>query len=670
MYRVERRVSIDLSRVLFDVLVRIRVHTPLSRCHCLFLLLVAFEGVQCAESVNGTIAPRALGQTPLNSSDVVTNSRNITSLSTPIPIPEADISALGSDCLGELFEKYGEDGKLSYEGFEKLVFNIGLGKVHPETLNDAKVNNTDEHDEESHGSHSEKDQMEELDESVGYHSDEEDSEEKEMILMHFENVVDEDSFHGVFGDAHSDRHQDNHRDSGHISVCLTPGQLVHVYGVHPWEGLDQSQFIQICPILVQQLDSHSCLQVGDHHGEGGHKMNQPDIFSIPGHIWGYGFLAITIISGVSLVGILTVPLTRRYPTLYKRLLSYLVALAVGSLAGDALLHLIPHSFAGEHEEDEHAGESEQDDHLNMVLKGLVILFGIYFFFIIERIMKYVSHRKQRKKRRRKHWHKHRHMKETMLLSEEDQRVIGAKLERHTDLHNSTQFLDLVTVQGGTGDTKTYVSMNELNSGNDDHNHHDYHKHDHDSDSDDDLDHESASSGGHGHSHNHGNLQNASIASVAWMVIMGDGLHNFSDGLAIGAAFANSLTGGLSTTIAVFCHELPHELGDFAILLTSGMSVKQAVMYSLVSSVLAYIGMFIGIALGNINSMSLWIFAMAGGMFLYIALVDMIPEMTRAASAKNENQCCHLFLQNLGISTGICIMLIIAMFEDDLTKALQ
>ena len=66
---------------------------------------------------------------------------------------------------------------------------------------------------------------------------------------------------------------------------------------------------------------------------------------------------------------------------------------------------------------------------------------------------------------------------------------------------------------------------------------------------------------HGHGHSHGTInKDTSIASVAWMVIVGDGFHNFSDGLAIGAAFAASYTSGISTTIAVFCHELPHELG--------------------------------------------------------------------------------------------------------------
>ena len=152
---------------------------------------------------------------------------------------------------------------------------------------------------------------------------------------------------------------------------------------------------------------------------------------------------------------------------------------------------------------------------------------------------------------------------------------------------------------------------------------------------------------------------------------------------LGAAFANSLTGGLSTSVAVFCHELPHELGkpfkmpwcfpfassimvvdsqhlttirknlsfyftfrnkwawhwaprcllfkllhmciagDFAVLLRAGMSVRQALTYNIVSSVLCFLGMFIGIILGNINSASLWIFAFTAGTFIYISLVDMV-----------------------------------------------
>ena len=65
------------------------------------------------------------------------------------------------------------------------------------------------------------------------------------------------------------------------------------------------------------------------------------------------------------------------------------------------------------------------------------------------------------------------------------------------------------------------------------------------------------------------------------------------------------------------------VGDFAVLLKAGMSVRHALMYNMVSSVLAVLGMVMGVMIGNISSASLWIFALAGGMFIYISLVDMV-----------------------------------------------
>lgn len=74
-------------------------------------------------------------------------------------------------------------------------------------------------------------------------------------------------------------------------------------------------------------------------------------------------------------------------------------------------------------------------------------------------------------------------------------------------------------------------------------------------------------------------------------------------------------------------ELPHSVfpaGDFAVLLKAGMTVKQAIVYNLLSAMMAYIGMFIGTAVGQYaNNITLWIFAVTAGMFLYVALVDMV-----------------------------------------------
>ncbi|XP_015750196.1 PREDICTED: zinc transporter ZIP10-like [Acropora digitifera] len=159
-----------------------------------------------------------------------------------------------------------------------------------------------------------------------------------------------------------------------------------------------------------------------------------------------------------------------------------------------------------------------------------------------------------------------------------------------------------------------------------------------------------------------------ISAVAWMIIIGDSLHNISDGLAIGAVFSqggpSGISGGISTSIAVFCHELPHELGDFAVLLKAGMSVKMALVANFLSALSCFIGLFIGIEVGQQGEVRLWFFAIAGGIFLYVALVDMLPHLIHSKTLKAEPLVTFL-LQNVGLLVGFGILLIIALYEENL-----
>lgn len=183
---------------------------------------------------------------------------------------------------------------------------------------------------------------------------------------------------------------------------------------------------------------------------------------------------------------------------------------------------------------------------------------------------------------------------------------------------------------------------------------------------------------HGHSHAHSHLHSAprNISSVAWMVICGDGIHNLADGLAIGAAFAAGYMSGLSTSVAVLCHELPHEIGDFAMLIKAGMTIKQAIFYNVLSSILAMVGMVFGLLVAaSLPQVTPWLFSATAGIFLYVALVDMMPELSSghahpiSRDRQREPRGLALFLQVLGMTTGICIMLLIALYEHDLKAAL-
>lgn len=159
-----------------------------------------------------------------------------------------------------------------------------------------------------------------------------------------------------------------------------------------------------------------------------------------------------------------------------------------------------------------------------------------------------------------------------------------------------------------------------------------------------------------------NIQKKSALSpVAFMVVLGDGLHNLTDGMAIGAAFGMDPVTGMATAFAVLCHELPHELGDFALLLQTGVSIKRAIFLNIVSSVLSVIGMIVGLVIAGVHTGFVrWIYAGTAGTFLYIALADLVPELGR-----NEKNFKNSMLQISGILTGGIIMLAIALNEDRL-----
>lgn len=105
-----------------------------------------------------------------------------------------------------------------------------------------------------------------------------------------------------------------------------------------------------------------------------------------------------------------------------------------------------------------------------------------------------------------------------------------------------------------------------------------------------------------------------LMPIALMIIIGDAIHNFADGLAVGVSFAKSNTLGLSTSLAVVFHELPHEIGDFAVLIDTGLAVWKALLLNLLSALTAFGGLYVGIALGTDDTLRPWLFAVTAGMF--------------------------------------------------------
>uniref|UniRef100_A0A8R1HVN2 Uncharacterized protein n=2 Tax=Caenorhabditis japonica TaxID=281687 RepID=A0A8R1HVN2_CAEJA len=152
-----------------------------------------------------------------------------------------------------------------------------------------------------------------------------------------------------------------------------------------------------------------------------------------------------------------------------------------------------------------------------------------------------------------------------------------------------------------------------------------------------------------------------IKVTAYLNLAADFAHNFTDGLAIGASFIAGTTVGVVTMITVLVHEVPHEIGDFAILIQSGYSKKKAMLIQLVTALGALSGCVISLLATDADALadaaaSSWVLPFTAGGFIYIATVSVIPELLENSS----------FFQTIkeifALLTGIFLMYLIAIYE--------
>jgi zinc and cadmium transporter len=119
------------------------------------------------------------------------------------------------------------------------------------------------------------------------------------------------------------------------------------------------------------------------------------------------------------------------------------------------------------------------------------------------------------------------------------------------------------------------------------------------------------------------------STAAPLVLIGDAFHNFVDGAVIAAAVVSSLPLGISTAVAVAAHEIPQELGDFAILLGAGYSRRRALVLNVFSGLAAVVGTLAAlVALSVIPDLLPYVLSIASASFLYIAMADLIPDLHR------------------------------------------
>ncbi len=163
---------------------------------------------------------------------------------------------------------------------------------------------------------------------------------------------------------------------------------------------------------------------------------------------------------------------------------------------------------------------------------------------------------------------------------------------------------------------------------------------------------------HGLLHRHHHQDAIERPALAGVNILGDAIHNYIDGLLIGASWLVSPELGITTTIAVLLHEIPQELGDFGILIHSGLSVRQATLLNVASAAVAILGTATAVIAGAVahERVTALLVPMTAGGFVYIAAADLIPELQHDRSLR------ALIVQTVLIALGIAVMALLTLVD--------
>ncbi len=159
-------------------------------------------------------------------------------------------------------------------------------------------------------------------------------------------------------------------------------------------------------------------------------------------------------------------------------------------------------------------------------------------------------------------------------------------------------------------------------------------------------------------HEHCEMHHKGLKPFVYMNLFGDFFHNFIDGLIIAGSYMASIPVGIATTIAVVLHEIPQEIGDFAVLIHGGLSKWKALGYNFLVSLSAVLGAVIALIIGTSSGQLIkFVLPFAAGSFIYIAGSDLIPELNKETDTNTVKSSMHIFSFLIGIFVMMMLLAI-------------
>ncbi|KAG1690930.1 hypothetical protein DVH05_027389 [Phytophthora capsici] len=362
---------------------------------------------------------------------------------------------------------------------------------------------------------------------------------------------------------------------------------------------------------VEQIDAQHGGDDHDHDHDHGHghdhdrsePVAKPKASRFSPIVWGQALFATAVVGAAPVLVLLVVPLGVGNQEKQQPLLRVFLSFAAGGLLGDALLHLLPHSLPeGGHSHDhDHAGHNHDHEGHSHTMADLYVwlwtLAGMLAFLMLEKFV--------RAQTGGGHGHSHGHAHSSASILDDGVPVS----DKVTTARKRAVFKE------SKDDAEVAEAAPVVPAG----------------------------------------PEKKPIAAAGYLNLAADFSHNFTDGLAIGATFLRGT--GWTTTVAMLLHELPHEIGDFAILIQSGFTRREAMMTQLLTAIGAMIGTVIGLLMeGAGDSSSVWISPFTAGGFIYIACTSVMPELLEDCSFAQSLK------EALAMCAGIGLMALIALSE--------